>query len=390
MLRHTTVVSGKAAVMRVIIDARLILPRMTGIGRYLCGLAQGLRELPGDDRFELWLQPGLPANNPVWQFGSGSLSLREVSIPHMSLRQQWALPLELLRHRPDLVHYPHFDLPWAVPGPVVATIYDLKYIASPAFFPRLGRVKRLMMLTMMLLTVQKAQRIITLSESTRRNIVGYLHAAPEKVAVVPGGVDDHYFHSPPTGALREVRSRYELDAPFLLFVGERRPHKNIVGLLRAFQVFRLSGHDVHHLVIVGQRYADYQEPEQVTEALSLTKNVHFLDYVPEADLPLLYRSADAFVILSFYEGFGLPVLEAMACGTPVVAAETTSLPEVAGKAGLLVDPRNLEAVALALGQVIPGGEQRDICIARGLVRASEFRWEHCAPKVAALYREVIT
>jgi len=376
--------------MKIVVDARLILPRMTGIGRYLCGLGRGMPQLPGDDRFEFWVQPGLPTDHPIWALAGDHLSLREVPIPHMSLRQQWALPAELLRHRPDLLHYPHFDLPWAVPGPVVATIYDLKYIVQPAFFPHFGRIKRLLMLVMMAITVRRARRVIAVSESTRQDIIRYLRADPRKVAVIPGGVEDVYFHPPPGHALQEVRRRYGLEKPFILFVGERRPHKNIVGLLQAFQSFRRLGYKVHHLVIVGKHYADYQEPERIVEALSLTGLVRFLDHVPEEDLPPFYRAADAFVLLSLYEGFGLPVLEAMASGTPVVAARTTSLPEVVGDAGLLVDPRRPAEVALALSQVIPGGKQRDTYIVRGLKRARQFAWERCAEKTIALYREAVS
>jgi len=374
--------------VRVVIDGRLILPQMTGIGRYLCGLVQALRDLPGDARFELWIQPDLPPRHPVRRLTGGSLVLREVPIPHMSLRQQWALPLMIRRCRPHLFHYPHFDLPIAVPGLVVVTIHDLKYIARPAFFPHFGWGKRLLMWAMMMAATRRARRVIAVSESTRWDILHYLRADPRKVVVIQEGVDEAYFRQPSERELERVRSCYGLDTPFVLFVGERRPHKNIVGLLHAFRAFRERGYGAYHLLVVGKRYADYQKPEKMVEALSLREVVHFLDHVPEADLPVLYRLADAFVLLSLYEGFGLPILEAMASGTPVVAARSTSLPEVVGDAGMLVDPKEPEAVADALSLVVRGGHQRDTCIARGLQRASQFRWRRCAEETMSVYREV--
>lgn len=376
--------------MRVIIDGRLILPWMTGIGRYLCGLAQALREMPGDVCFELWIQAKLPPDHPVRRLEGGPLALREVSIPYMSVKQQWALPLAVKRHRPHLFHYPHFDLPVAVSEPIVITIHDLKYIARPEFFPRFSRSKRALMWAMMMVATRRARRVIAVSESTRRDILSYLRVDPAKVVVIAEGVDEKYFQHPSQRELERVCSRYELDFPFLLFVGERRPHKNITGLLAAFRAFRECGHENYRLLIVGKRYADYQEPEKATETLSLQGTVRFLDHVPDEDLRALYRLADAFVLLSLYEGFGLPILEAMASGTPVVAACTTSLPELVGDAGILVNPQEPQAVADALSLVVRDGCERETYVARGLKRASQFRWRDCAEKTVAVYQEVVS
>lgn len=374
--------------LQIAIDARLVLPQMTGAGRYLLNLIPALGRLPGDDLYEVWLQAGLPPEHAAWQMGSARVRLRQLPIPHMDPRQSWVVPAELARSRPNLFHYPHFDLPVTVTGRVVATIYDLKYIVQPEFFPRVAGPKRLVMLALMAFTVRRADRVITISESTRQDMIARLGAKPEKVVAIPLGVDEVYFRPVDPDLIQAVLQKYHLERPFVLFVSERRPHKNLPGVLRAFAAFQAQMNQPYHLVIAGKRYADYDEPEQWAQRVNLGKNVHFLDYVPDADLPALYHAAEAHIQLSYYEGFGLSVLEAMAAGTPVVAANATSLPEVAGQAGLLVPPDDERQVAQALRQVVAGGSLRQECITRGLERARAFTWEACARKTLNLYHQV--
>jgi len=373
--------------MQVVIDSRMILPQMTGAGRYVLELARALRDLPGDDLFELWLQPGLLENHPVWKLSGDRIRLRSLRIRHMQLSSQWVLPEELLRRKPDLFHYPHFDLPWLVPGATVATLYDLKYIARPDFFPAIGGTKRLAIILMMTFTARRARRIIAISENTRKDLIHRLGVPPAKIRVVPLGVNECYFQSPSIEKVEAVRERYKLSEPFILFVGERRPHKNIEGLLLAFNSFRRMARKPYHLVIAGKHYTDFEAPERLVQNLEMEEAVHFLDSVKDDDLPLLYKAADAFALLSFYEGFGLPVLEAMASGTPVVVSEATSLPEVAGNAGLQVPVSDPEQAALALKSLIPGGENREEMISRGIERARQFTWEECARRTLTVYRE---
>lgn len=373
----------------IVIDGRMVLAHMTGAGRYLLGLCQGLNALPGDERIELWLQPGLNADHPVWGITSKRVALRTVPAAHLSLRGQWVLPAALHRAHPELLHYPHFDLPWLTPGQVVATLYDLKYIARPDFFPHAGRLRRGVILAMMRHTLRRARRVIVTSHSTANDLVYRLSAPVEKLRVIPLGIDKGYFTAAAPQAIANARHRYSLEQPFILFVGERRPHKNLDGLLRAFEIFRRRVPKDYHLAIVGRSYPGYSRPEALAHALGLGNLVHFFDYAPEHDLALLYRAADAAILLSHYEGFGLPVLEAMACGTPVVVSNVTSLPEVAGKAGLQVSPDDPDQAAEALLQVIPGGMQREQCITLGVEQAQHFTWERCARQTLNVYREVL-
>ncbi len=379
-----------AYTMRIILDSRLLLPQMTGLGRYLLGLGRGFGQLDDDFQVEMWLQRGLPPGHPVWGLERGPVQFRRVDLPHMSLQAQWRLPLALLRAQRDLLHYPHFDLPFLAPGPLAATLHDLKYITRPDFFPRLGRARRLVMLAMMRSTVRKARRVIVVSDSTRRDAIRWLGARPEKLRVIYEGVEEPYFQPAPPEQTAAVRRRYGLEGePFILFLGERRPHKNIPGLLRAFAHLRRMTSRPYTLAVAGKPYADYREPERLAEQLGLNAAVRFIDRLPDADLPALYQSASAFALLSRYEGFGLPILEAMAGGAPVLASDVTSLPEVVGSAGLCVSPDDPQIAAEALLTLLEDEAQRQTCIAAGKARARQFTWQRCARQTLEVYRECL-
>lgn len=377
--------------MDIVIDARLLLPgQWTGIGRYLVGLAQGFAALEVDDRFEFWLQPGLPQDHPLRRCAGPCIRLAEVPISHKSLQAQWNLPRAVHKRKPDLYHSPHFDLPYLLPGPAVATIHDLKYLLRPDFFPQQGWLRRLIILAMVRITLWKARLVIVDSNHTSHDLVHRLKAQTERLRVVPLGVEERFFERLPSQALVSLRERYRLSDEYILFLGERRPHKNLPGLLRTFA--RLQAIDPHpgrQLVIAGHAYADYREPERLAEKLGLSTVVRFIDHPPDSDLPGLYQAAGALALLSYYEGFGLPVLEAMAGGTPVVASDTTSLPEVAGCAGILVHPDNPDTAASALQTVLPGGAEREERISAGLAHARRFTWTACARRTLEIYHEAL-
>ena len=376
--------------MRIVIDGRMILPQMSGIGRYLISLSRALRDLGDDTSFELWLQEDLSIDHPARKLAGENFQVRVLPVKHMSLSGQWQIPFEAARAHADLLHFPHFDLPWATPGRVVATIHDLKYIAHPEYFPQFEDAKRLAMQIMMSFTCRRAQRVICVSKFTAQDLHERLGAPLHNLRVIPHGVEERFFTPAPPDAIQELRQRFHLDQPFLLFVGERRPHKNLIGLLKAFAIFKRMTNQPYQLVIAGRSHADYKEPEKIAKQFGLSNSICFLDYVAEFDLPLLYQAAEAFILLSYYEGFGLPILEAMAGGAPVVAANCTALPEVVGEAGLLVDPNNPEQAAEALCQIISGGAQREQMIALGRERARQFTWERCAQKTLEIYREALT
>lgn len=374
--------------MRVAIDARLILPYMTGIGRYLTGLLTGLRDTCQTDLLQVWVQSNLPDDHAVWSLNGGGLRINRIPLRHMDWRAQWVLPRILSQDPPDLLHYPHFDLPWFTPGRVVLTIHDLKYISQPSYFLGAAHLKHLVMKTMLLHATRRAQAIMVDSLFTAQDLTRRLEIKTEKIHIIPLAVDGRFFQKCSPQELEQVRRRYHLPQQYLLTVAERRPHKNLPGLIQAFALFRQSSNLPQRLVIAGKAYTDYLEPQMMVEKLGLVNQVQFLDYVEDADLPALYQMAEVFLLLSFYEGFGLPILEAMASGTPVIASNSTALPEVVGENGLLVNPSEPKAAAEALHSLMTKESLHEALSLKAQLWAQQFTWRRCAEQTLACYHKV--
>jgi glycosyltransferase involved in cell wall biosynthesis len=373
--------------LRIAIDARLILPHMTGIGRYLIGLLTGMQQVDSTDALQIWVQQELPDHHTVWSLNGGRFQIDRVLLRHMDWRAQWVLPRLLRQNPPDLLHYPHFDLPWFTPGKVVLTIHDLKYIRQPVFFHSAARLKHLVMRTMLLHASRRAQAIIVHSRFTAQDLVQRLSIDAEKIYTIPLGVDERFFQKCSAPELDKVRKQYRLPDQYLLTVAERRPHKNLSSLIQAFAHFRKTHRHPLRLVIVGKAYAGYREPQILAENLGVADQVDFLDYVKEPDLPALYQMADVFILLSLYEGFGLPILEAMASGVPVIASNCTALPEVVGENGLLVNPREPQAIAETLHSLLSTQSLREELSCKGHIWAQHFTWQRCAEQTLACYHQ---
>ncbi len=375
--------------MRVLIDGRMIFATMSGVGRYILGLCRGLLDLGHTASLELWVQQGLPRQHPVWRLAQRGLSIRHVPYPPLTLRSQLGLPFTYRGAHFDLLHYPHFDLPWLTCGKVVITLHDLKYIAHPQFFPSQGQVRARLIHLLASRAVRRAARVMVDSEHTARDAQRLLRASPEKLRLVPLGVDERFFEPLPSGELESIARRYHLRRPYLLFVGERRPHKNLGALLRAYAALRRLTPELISLLVVGRRYGGYSEPEQLTSELGLQDEVDFVEQVEDDDLPALYQMAAAFVSLSLYEGFGLPILEAMAAQTPVVTSGCTSLAEVAGTAAWIVPPDEPQQVAQALYTALYAENERRERVARGVAWARRFTWQRTAALAWQVYQEAL-
>jgi glycosyltransferase involved in cell wall biosynthesis len=268
----------------------------------------------------------------------------------------------------------------------VVTIHDCIHLRFPQYLPKRGALAYAR--AQMGAAASRSNRILTVSEASKRDILEFFKVAPEKITVIYNGIDERFATEPPADKMRAVEERYQLQGEFALYVGNVKPHKNVERLLDAFHLVRQSGlHDLK-LVVIGDDISKYAALRRAVHRYNLHKYVRFLGFLPDETLAVVYRLAAVFVFPSLYEGFGLPPLEAMACGTPVVTSNVSSLPEVVGDAALLVDPYSAEAIADAMRRVLTDTSLRSDLRARGLARAGEFSWEQSARRVREIYDEV--
>jgi glycosyltransferase involved in cell wall biosynthesis len=285
--------------------------------------------------------------------------------------EQVIQPWSLRRAGVDLVHGMALVGPMAAKCPSVITVHDLSFLFYPQNFPAF---KRLYLRTFTRLSVRRASRVIAISENTRHDVVQQYGISPDKVDRIYYGLDP-IFQPLPAGQVADFKSRRGLPERFILFVGTLEPRKNVVRLIEAYA--RLPG-NCPPLLLVGGKGWLYDTILSRVEELNLTDRVHFIGYIPGEELPWWYNAADLFVYPSVYEGFGLPPLEAMACGVPVITSNVSSLPEVVGEAGVLVDPKDVQALAAAMDWVLGDVNQHEAMHAAGLAQARRFSWQEAA------------
>ncbi len=266
--------------------------------------------------------------------------------------------------------------------PTVLTVHDLIFAAYPQHHTYTNRT---FLRVAMPLFVRAADAIIAVSQQTRRDLLAHYATPAAKVRVIYEGIDDRFARR--SDYQSDLRGRYSPDRPYLLMVGTLEPRKNHATAMRALARLKQTGHP-HRLLIAGGQGWLFEPVVALVAELGLTDDVTFAGRVPDDDLPALYAGADALLLPSLYEGFGFPVLEAMACGTPVVCSHSSSLPEVAGDAALLVPPTDDEALAAALERILTEPGLADELRQRGTAQAARFRWEMCAAETVELYREV--
>lgn len=368
--------------MRVAVDCRML--RMSGIGRYIRSLVSALARVGPD--LELTLA-GEVGDVEAWLASEVELKARvgrvlSFTAPMYSLREQ--VEGSLLRWRtgegPAVVHFPHYNAPWALPRPSVITIHDLIHFHFPEAHSRwkLGAARMVLANA-----VRKAARIIAISRHTAEDLAQMFPDCVGRIRLTYPGVAP-FFSSSSSAAVAAFKQERGLGR-YLLYVGNRKPHKNVGRLLHAYHLLLREFPDLQ-LVVAGKRFATEDDVTRLTRELGLNGVV---EWEPPSDdqLRLLYCGAEAVTLPSLYEGFGLPPLEAMACGVPVVVARAASLPEVVGEAGVYVEPRDVEDIARGLREVLVDETLRAKLREAGLVRARQFSWERTARETVEVYRE---
>jgi glycosyltransferase involved in cell wall biosynthesis len=365
----------------VAIDARKL--HDFGIGTYIRNLLRQLARIDRETEYVLLCQQ--PDLDVGAQLGENFRTVLEPS-PNYSLREQIHVPWVLRRERPDVYHAPHYVLPAGVRCRSVVTIHDCIHLMFPQYLP--NRAAYAYARASMWAAARRSDRILTVSEASKRDILHFFNVPPEKIVVVYNAIDDHFSVTPAEDDVARVRERYQLDHRFVLYVGNIKPHKNLVRLIEAFAELRRGGFDEVKLLIIGDQISKLPALRRAVHSHKLHKHVRFLGYVSDQTLGILYRLAAAFVFPSLYEGFGLPPLEAMASGTPVVTSNVSSLPEVAGDAAVLVDPYDVDSIVDGMRQILSDPARAAELRRRGIERAREFSWPRSVEKTLQVYRQV--
>lgn len=367
--------------MRLAIDTRKL--HDFGIGTYVSNLVRGLARLDHDNEYVLICHPN--DQEFVRSLGPNFRPVSDAS-GNYSVREQFTIPLDVWRAKPDLFHAPHYVLPPLVPSKAVVTIHDCIHLRFPQYLP--SRLALRYAQFFMARAATKAARVLTVSEASKRDIMLFLHTPEEKIEVVYNGFDER-LAAPTADELIRVRDRFQLDAPFVLYAGNIKPHKNVDRLIEAFAKLRARGLEHVNLLIIGDEISKYSSLRRLVHRHQLRQQVRFLGFVSTDSLAALYRLARAFVFPSLYEGFGLPPLEAMASGTPVITSNISSLPEVVGDAALLIDPLNADEIADAMVRVLTDEPLRRELIARGFERVKQFSWDRSVRRTHEIYMDVI-
>jgi glycosyltransferase involved in cell wall biosynthesis len=376
--------------MHIGIDAHAIGARQGGNETYIANLIKSLAEIDGDNLYTIYLANAVAAAQWREEFTKRykNFSVRLLPPPTPLVRVPLYLTYELFRRPVDVLHVQYTAPPFCR-APVVVTIHDLAFERMPETFTRRGSFQ--LKLTVRR-TAKKAARIATVSEYSRQDLLNIYNLTPEKVAVTYNGVGSSFVPQPsiPNEA-EEIRRRFGVSRDFLLAVGSLQPRKNMVRLIRAYAKLRSEREDFRpQLVIVGRKLWLASEIFDEVKRQRWADDVILTGYVADEDLPALYRAARAFVYPSLFEGFGLPPLEAMACGTPVVTSDVSSLPEVTGDAALLIDPNDERALANALIEIVNDQGLRAKLRERGIAQAGKFTWREAAEKTLSLYQEAYT
>lgn len=364
---------------RIVLDARTATPHYPGIGRYVRSLAGALApQLGPDERLTLLIDP----RHPLHIEGVETLALAATPF---SPSQQWQLPPLLAGA--DVYHSPYYLMPYRPGTATLLTVYDVIPLRHPEFSS--SRSRLLFRLTTRL-ALRAAGCVVAITETARQDFIRQFGLPPDRITAIPLAADPS-FRPQPGASVAAVREKYGLREDYVLYLGSNKPHKNLTGLVRAWCEQPKAGGanrqrlDALTLVIAGAWDERYPEPKRIAEKAGET-SIRWLGRVDDADLPALYTGASLFVFPSFFEGFGLPVLEAMACGTPVVCSRVSALPEVAGDAAVLFEPGDNETLRRALQRAIADAGLRHELRERGFARAAAFSWIDTAARTLALYR----
>ncbi len=360
--------------MKIAIDARMVKTHsMHGIARYVVELLHWFQEAPISDEIYIFISSESPLTQMSWP---KNVTLVSVKSNWISIGEQIELPRLIKQLKIDVFHAPSFIAPLLCPSAMVMTIHDLNHMGLPQYYTPFHQIYYK---TLVKECINKSSLIFTVSEFSKGEIIRYLGLESEKIKVAYNGVAQYFKPITDTETLSYVKDIYQLPDRFILCVSNSKPHKNIHQLIRAYCLA-----DIDEPLVL----ACPVDPMMIEIAGNLGKKhmIHFTRYISEAHLPAVYSLSTLFVYPSTYEGFGLPPLEAMACGIPVVVAQSSSLPEVVGDAGIYADPYHYEEIARSLERGVKDTELRSVLIAKGFLQVKKYSWHTMASSVYEYYK----
>lgn len=372
--------------MKIAIDAfEANLNNKVGMGNYADNLIRALALIDSKNAYTLYVKNLSVLNNYIQKT---NFKYKKLTSPLIrSFWSQCRIPLELMLKKPDILHLPTgHKVPFNCPRHTVVTIHDLAFIEFPGYFEESVKWRCLRFTKHAIL---KAQRIIAISESTKKDILNYYNVDEQKVEVIYHGVEDVFKPIQDKQSIDLVCKKYGINFPFILFIGVLQPRKNISRLILAFKQVLDSGKGNMQLVIAGNKGWMYEDIFNTAQQAGITDRIIFTGYTPKSDVICLLNAAKVFVLPSLSEGFGLPILEAMACGVPVVSSNVSSMSEIVKDAGILVDPYNKHDIAQALLDIINNRQLADNLIKKGFKVAQSFTWEKTARKTLKLYESMM-
>lgn len=379
--------------MRIVIDCASLKWRQAGIGTYVFQLIRHLAQQDPSNEYACFynsfrLVPLKAA--PV--FDAPCVSRTVTRVPCALLYRLWGsdlsrlMPVDWLAGKADIVHYTNHLGAFQHHGRAVVTVYDLSILRHPEWHP-LGR-RRVLTASRLRWSIEHAQAVLAISDFTKNEIVSLLGVDPKKIYVTALGVDEDFFNETPLAAEGNYAALGPWVAdPFILSVATLEPRKNLSRLIQAYALARKKLHFPHRLVLVGMRGWLWGDIFKTVRNLGLEREVVFPGYVPRSVLPGLMRKSALFVYPSLYEGFGLPPLEAMACGTPTIVSDTSALPELVANAAVRVNPYEVKEMADALCRLLNDQQLRDSYSCKGRIRAAQFSWRENARKTLNVYKQ---
>jgi glycosyltransferase involved in cell wall biosynthesis len=365
--------------MRFAVDAHAIGRHLTGNETYVRGLLRGFADVDEDSEIFAYVsEPGAERLVPE------RLHVRKVS-GNPYVRLGWDLARVIRADRPDLVHV-QYTAPLLSRTPVVVTVHDVSFLEHPEYFPWLRRTQLRYTVAR---TVHRAAKIITVSEFSRSAILRAYDIDADKVRVVPNAANPNFRMTGRERAQNAVRGRLGFDAPFVLSVGDLQPRKNHIGLIEAMAKLLTANPQLrHHLVLAGKETGFAPRVREAARHSGFADRIHFTGFVTDNELLEMYNACECFVFPSFYEGFGLPILEAMACGRAVACSDAAAMPEVADGAGFIFNPHDTDDIKRSMGDILLDPQLRGRMERLGLQRAAQFSWQTSARATLDIYKEV--